>query len=140
MSTPISQRVERIHRVLRVDERTGAAELLRLGEHVVDQRRLAGGLGTEHLDDPPARHTADAKREVERQRPRRDRGDAHLGALVSHPHDRALAELTLDLRQRALERRVTGLRGLLVLCHAHRQTLLSLSRSVELVFGRGEGT
>ncbi len=65
--------VERVHRVLGVDERADAAELLGLGEHVVDQRRLARGLRAEDLDDAPARDAADAEREVERQRARRDR-------------------------------------------------------------------
>ena len=41
MSTPISLRVQRVHRVLGVDERADAAELLRLGDDVVDERRLA---------------------------------------------------------------------------------------------------
>ena len=46
-----------------------------------------------------------------------------LGALVAHPHDGALAELALDLRQRALQGGVAGLRGLLgrgILWGAHR--------------------
>ena len=67
--------------------------------HVVDERRLAGGLRAEDLDDAPARHAADAEREVERQRARRDRVDLDLGALVAHAHDAALAELALDLRR-----------------------------------------
>ena len=46
---------------------------------------------------------------------------AHLGALVAHPHDRALAELALDLRERALKGGVTRLGGLFFFCHAHRQ-------------------
>ena len=75
MSTPILRGVERVHRVLGVDERADAAELLGLGEHVVDERRLARGLRAEDLDDAPARHAADAEREVERQRTRRDRVD-----------------------------------------------------------------
>ena len=114
MSTPISLRVERVHRVLGVDERAHAAELLGLGEDVVDQRRLARGLRAEDLDDAPARHAADAQREVERQRAGGDRVDAHLRALVAHAHDGALAELALDLRERALQRGVAGLGGLLL--------------------------
>ena len=65
--------VQRVHRVLGVDERAHAAELLGLGEHVVDERRLARGLRAEDLDDAPARHAADAQREVERERAGRDR-------------------------------------------------------------------
>ena len=78
-STPSSLGVQRVHRVLGVDERAHAAELLRLGDHVVDERRLAGGLRAEDLDDAPARHAADAEREVERQRARGDRVDLAPG-------------------------------------------------------------
>ena len=53
----------------------------------------------EDLDDAAARQAADAEREVERERPRRDCADRHL-RLVAHPHDRALAELALDLAER----------------------------------------
>ena len=97
MLTPIRLRVERVHRVLGVDERADAAAPLRLGDHVVDERRLARRLGAEDLDDPPAREPADAEREVERERSGGDRADRHLGALVAHPHDGALAEVALDL-------------------------------------------
>ncbi len=106
--------VQRVHRVLGVDERAHAAQLLRLGDHVVDQRRLTGRLRAEHLDDAAAGHAADAEREVERQRARRDRVDLDLGALVAHAHDGALAELALDLRKGAGTRGVAGLDGLLV--------------------------
>ena len=58
-------RVERVHRMLGVDERAHSAQLLRLGEHVVDQRGLARGLGAEHLDDAPPGHATDPEREVE---------------------------------------------------------------------------
>ena len=101
--------VQRVHGVLGVDERAHAAELLGLGDHVVDERRLARGLRAEDLDDAAARHAADAEREVERERAGRDRRDPHLRALVAHAHDRALAELALDLRQRPLQGGVAGL-------------------------------
>jgi hypothetical protein len=78
------------------------------------------------LPDAPARHAADPEREVERQRPGRDDPDAHLGALVAHAHDGALAELALDLGQRALESGIAGLGGLLVFGDGHgRRTFLS---------------
>ena len=95
-------RVRRIHRVLRVDERADAAAALRLGDHVVDERRLAGRLRAEDLDDPAARQPADAEREVEGERAGRDRADRDRG-LVVHLHDRALAELPLDLAERDVE-------------------------------------
>src|SRR5207342_1134083 len=71
---------------------------LRLGHHVVDERRLARGLGTEDLDDPSARETADAERHIESERARRDRADRDLRS-IAHAHHRALAELPLDLTE-----------------------------------------
>src|SRR3990172_8729998 len=88
--------------MLGVDERADAAELLRLGDHVVDERRLPRRLGPEDLDDPAAREAADAEREVEREASRRDGGYGDVG-LVGHLHDRSLAELALDLAQRGAE-------------------------------------
>ena len=55
MLTPIRLRVGRVHRVLGVDERADAAAPLGLGDHVVDERRLARGLRAEDLDDAAAR-------------------------------------------------------------------------------------
>ena len=73
MLTPICLRVRRVHRVLGVDEGADAAAALGLGDHVVDEGRLARRLGAEDLDDAPARQAADAEREVERERAGRDR-------------------------------------------------------------------
>ena len=95
-------RVGRVHRVLGVDERADAAAALRLGDHVVDERRLARRLGAEDLDDAAARQPADPEREVERERAGRDRADGH-GGPVAHPHHGALAELPLDLAERDVE-------------------------------------
>ena len=95
-------RVRRVHRVLGVDEGADAAAPLRLGDHVVDERRLAGGLRAEDLDDAAARQAADPEREIERERARRDGADRDRGAVV-HLHDRALAELPLDLAERYVE-------------------------------------
>ena len=119
--------VERVHRVLGVDERAHAAELLGLGDDVVGQRRLARGLRAEDLDDAPARDAADAQREVERQRARGDRLHPDLRARVAHAHDRALAELALDLRERALQGCVFGLGGLVGIGAGHGGS----SRAVE---------
>ena len=125
-------RVQRVHRVLGVDERAHPAELLGLGQDVVHQRRLAGGLRAEDLDDAPARHAADPEREVERERPGRHDPDTHLGALVAHAHDGALAELAFDLGERALEGGIAGLGGLLVFGdgHGRRTFLLWLRRAM----------
>ena len=96
-------RVRRVHRVLRVDEGADPAAALRLGDHVVDERRLARRLRAEDLDDPPARQATDPEREVERERARRHRADRDLGG-VAHAHHRALAELPLDVAERDVER------------------------------------
>ena len=103
MSTPIRRAYGRVHRVLGVDEGADAAAPLRLGHHVVDERRLARGLGAEDLDDAAARQPADAERQVERERTGRDRADGDLWA-VAHAHHRPLAELALDLPERDVER------------------------------------
>ena len=84
--------------MLGVDEGADAAAALGLGDHVVDERRLARGLGPEDLDHASARQAADPEREVERERAGRDGADRH-GRPVAHAHDRALAELPLDLTE-----------------------------------------
>ena len=121
-------RVRRVHGVLRVDERADPALLLGVGEDVVEQRRLTGRLRPEHLDDAPARHAADAERQVQRQRARRDRGDLHLRGVVPHLHDRARPEGPLDLRERTLEGCLARLGGLLLLL-LHSCDLLEVLRS-----------
>ena len=81
-----------------VDERRHAAELLRLGDDLQRQRRLARRLRPEDLDDAAARHAADAEGVVEADG-RRSRSTAigGDGVLLAQAHDRALAELLLDL-------------------------------------------
>jgi hypothetical protein len=69
---------------------------------VVDEGRLAGAFRPEDLDDAPARKTAHSEGEVERQRSRRDRARRDVRSVV-HAHDRALAELALDLAEGDVE-------------------------------------
>ena len=111
--------VDRVHRVLGVDEDADPAACLGFGDDVVDQGRLARGLRSEDLDDPPSRDAADAEREIERQGSRRDRPDLDL-AVGAEAHQQALAELLPDVGNRALESRVLGLgllgRGVLQSC------------------------
>src|SRR5207244_13649709 len=75
---------------------------LRLGDDVVDERRLPRGLRAEDLDDAPARQAADPEREVERERAGRH-GAHRDGGLITHPHHRPLAELPLDLAEGDVE-------------------------------------
>jgi hypothetical protein len=58
-------RILRIERVLGVDERAVATQLLRLRDRMQRQRRLARRLRSEDLDDPTARQPADAQRDIE---------------------------------------------------------------------------
>ena len=96
------RRVDRVHRVLGVDVGAHAAVALGLGDHVHGERRLARRLRAEDLDDPAPGQAADAEREVERERTGGDGLDADVAALAQL-HDRALAELLVDLAERHLE-------------------------------------
>ena len=71
---------------------------------------LPGRLRAEDLDDPAPRQPADAEGEVEGEGARRDGLDADVAPLAE-PHDRALAELLLDLAEGHVERLVTIHRG-----------------------------
>ena len=104
-------RVGRVERVLGVDERRHAAQLLRFGDDLQRQRRLARRLGPEDLDDAAARHAADAERVVDADGAGRNGVDRLDGALLAEAHDRTLAELLLDLADRELD----GLEAFLVL-------------------------
>ena len=64
------------------------------------ERRLARGLRAENLDHAAARNAADAERDVEAQRSRRDRVHFVSGARIAQAHDGAFAKLLFDLAQR----------------------------------------
>ena len=96
-------RVARVERVLDVDERGDAAGALRLGDDVLAERGLARRLRTEDLGDAAARDAADAEREVQRDRARRDRVD-RLALPGAELHDRAAAELLLDREDGGVDR------------------------------------
>ena len=95
--------VDGVHGVLGVDERRLAAELLRLGDEVVDHGGLARGLRAEDLDDAAARDAADAEGDVEGQRPGRHELHVVAHGVVAETHDTALAELAVDLCHGGLE-------------------------------------
>ena len=97
-------RINRVERVLGVDEGADAALLLRLGDGVQRERGLARGFRPVDLDHPAARQPADAERDVEPERAGRDRLDLDRLLALAEPHDRALAEGALDLRQRRVDR------------------------------------
>ena len=102
-SIPKALRVRRIERVLDVDEGGRAAVLLRFGDHVERQRRLTARFRTVDFDDAAAREPADAQGQVEGDRAGRDDVERHPLLNLAHLHDRALAELPLDLREGVAE-------------------------------------
>src|SRR5205823_1371974 len=98
-------------RVLGVDKGGRATGLLRRGDRMEREGRLAGRLGAVDLDHPPAREAADAEGHVHRERAGRDGVDL-FADVVAELHDRALPELLLDLLDRLIDR--SGL-----LAHSH---------------------
>src|SRR4029453_15312802 len=96
-------RILRVERVLGVDERRHASQLLRLGNDLQRQRGFAGRLRPEDFDDPAPRDTANAKAIVEADGAGRDRRNHRDGVLLPEAHDRTLAELFLDLADGHLE-------------------------------------
>ena len=79
------------------------------------QRRLTGGFRAIDLDDPALGHAADAERGVERQRAGRDGVYLKIGP-VAEAHDRALAEVFLDLPDGGIERLLFVVIGSLIGC------------------------
>ena len=107
--------VDRVHGVLGVDVGADAAVALRLGHRVHGQRRLPRRLGAVDLHDATPGQAADAQRQVQGECAGGDGLDVH-GEVVAHAHDRALAELLLDLPQR-------GIQCLLPFCFGHPSLL-----------------
>ena len=95
--------IGRVQRMFGVNERTRAAALLRLSDHMQRQCRLAGTFRSVDLDDPPARQPADAKRHVQAERAGADDVDILTVGAGAHAHDRALAESPFDLSDGGIE-------------------------------------
>src|SRR5690606_35003020 len=90
--------IDGIERVFGIDEGADAAIALRFGYDVQGQRRLARAFRPEDLDDTAARQAADAKSDIEAQRTGGDRFNLD-GGILAKAHDRALAEVPLDLAE-----------------------------------------
>ena len=75
---------------------------LGLGHRVQGQRGLARRLRPVDLGDAASRQAPDPQRHVERDGPGGDDGDLLERAARAKAHDRPLAELPLDLRDRQL--------------------------------------
>ena len=94
--------VDGVHRVFCVDVGTDAAVALGLGDNVHREGRLTRRFGTVDLDHAATGQAAHAEGDVERDGAGADGLDRHAGFLA-HPHDRALAELLVDLCQGRVE-------------------------------------
>jgi hypothetical protein len=95
--------------MLGVDEGGDPARALCVGDRMQRHGGLPAALGPVYLDDPAAGQASDTQRDIQRDRPGRDHLN-RLPALVAEPHDRASAELPLDLGER-------GLQGLVPVTH-----------------------
>ena len=91
--------IDRVQRVLGIDEGAGAAALLRLGDGVKGEGGLAGAFRPVDFDHAAARQPADAEREVKPDRARGDDLDLLIARTSAHPHDGALAEGPFDLNE-----------------------------------------
>lgn len=90
--------IDRIERMLGVDEAANAALLLRLGHRVQRECRLTGAFRAINLDNTAARQTAHAQSNIEAQRPGGDGLDLDHLIVGAEPHDRALSEGPFNLR------------------------------------------
>ncbi len=81
-----------------IDKAAHAALLLGFGHDLQCQRRLTRAFGPVDFDDASLRQTADAERDVETERSRRNRLDVEF-LVGAEAHDRALAEALVDLRE-----------------------------------------
>ena len=98
--------IDRVQRVLGIDESRDTASLLRFRHCVESERGLAGTFRTINLDDAALRQTANTQGNIQPQRTGGNRFDIHVRTLAELHHG-ALAECLVDLAQR-------GLNGLLL--------------------------
>src|SRR6516162_3817394 len=96
-------RVDRVERVFGVDEGADAALLLRFRQTMQRERGFAGGFRPVDFDHAAARQAANSERNVEAERAGGDGLHVHRLVVLAEPHDRALAEIALDLRERGIE-------------------------------------
>ena len=89
--------------MFRVNECTGSADFLHLGNHLQREGCLAGGFRAEHFNHTATGKTANAQREVKAERPGGDNFDVLRRDIVIHAHNRALTELLFNRSQGNLQ-------------------------------------
>ena len=120
--------------VLGINDGRDAASLLDVGDRVQRKRRLAGALRAVDLHDAPTRQTANAEGDVEGNGSGRDDLDG-CAALLTQAHDRALAELALDLGE-------GGIKCLLAVADGNRSgvgDVLLGGHGLSFMYRRGAG-
>ena len=126
-STPHLRRIPRVQRMLHVDVGAHAPQSLRLRHDVLAQRRLPRRLRPVDLRHPPPRDPPYPQRQVQRQRPRRDRpppaGAAPLASRMIAPSPKRLRMSPTAFSRTMLR---PGLRSLA----AHFRTTLRDHRSL----------
>src|SRR6266478_1308466 len=93
-------RVNRIQRVLCINERRLPAELLRFGDHVQRHGRLAARFRPVNFNHASPRESAHAQRRIDRKASTGNYTDGHQNIAAPQPHDRTLAVVFFDLRYR----------------------------------------
>jgi hypothetical protein len=83
--------------VFDVDKGRQTAGLLRLGDDLQADGRLAGGLGAEDLADAAAGNAADAQRGIEADGASRDYGNRYHCLFGAEPDNRPFTKLFFDL-------------------------------------------
>ncbi len=83
--------------MLGIHECGRAARALHFGNHLQGERRLAGRFWSEHLNHTTAWQPADAECDVQSERTGGHSFDIPNGRCIAETHDRAFAELLLDL-------------------------------------------
>ena len=96
--------VDGVEGVFGVDIGRHTTLLLHLRDHLQAERRLAGRLRTVDFNHAAPRQAARPECDVEAERARGHDLQIILNLGLAHAHDRALAELLLDLRERGGQR------------------------------------
>jgi len=86
--------------VFDVDEGRRPAFALCFCDCMQRQSGLTARFGAVNFNDSSARKSADAERQIECDRTGLNDLERHAFLEISHAHNRAFAELTLDLRER----------------------------------------
>ena len=90
--------------MLGVHEGADATLLLGFRHDLERQRGFAGRFGAVDLDHAPARQTADAQGNIQTEGAGGNGLHVHVAVVGAQPHDRALAEVLVDLGKRSFQR------------------------------------